>query len=187
MERKRANQQKYVYSSPWLKMREDSFTQDGIERMHNVIERSNSVVVFPITPTRRTVLLRHFRYPTQKYSTEVPMGGIDENETKEHAAKRELFEEVKLEATELEHIGTFNPVPGLTDQQVDVFVARVDDVSLNKASFELNEDDIKDLSLVRTDEIYEKVANGEITDGFTLGSLLFLKLYLDKQDQKPLS
>lgn len=178
-------QSKYIYSSPWLKLREDQFTQNGKKLTYSVVERSNSVVVFPITPSRKTVLLRHFRYPTQKYSTEVPMGGIDDGETKEQAARRELFEEVKIKATELEHIGTFNPVPGLTDQQVDVFVAKVDNASLDKASFELNEDDIEGLSLVKVDDVYKRVESGEITDGFTLSSLLFLKLYLDKQDQDP--
>ncbi|MCL4418348.1 MAG: NUDIX hydrolase [Actinobacteria bacterium] len=183
MERKRDIQRKYVYSSSWLKVREDSFIQDEAERMYNVIERSNSVVIFPITPSGRTVILRHFRYPTQEYSVEVPMGALDDGETIEQAARRELFEEVKISATELKHIGKFNPVPGLTDQQVDVFIARVNETSIDTASFELNEDDIEGLSIVNVNNVFERASSGEITDGFTLGSLLFLKLYLENQDQ----
>lgn len=176
-------QQKYVYSSSRLRVREDRYIKDGIERMYNVVERNNSVVIFPITPSRRTVLLKHFRYPTQKYSIEVPMGGVDKGENTEQAARRELFEEVKIVATELENIGRFNPVPGLTDQKVDIFIARVDELSLDKTSFELNEDDIEGISIVKVNEVYESVSKGEITDGFTLGSLLFLKLYLDGKNQ----
>ncbi len=183
MKRKINIQRNYVYSSRWLSVSEDHFTKEGVERMYNTVERSNSVVIFPRTPSkRRTILLRHFRYPTQEYSIKVPMGGINKGETIEQAARRELHEEVKITATELVHIGTFNPMPGLTDQQVDVFITKIDDTSLDKASCELDQDDIEGLSLVKIDEVYDKVAKGDITDGFTLVSLLFLKMYLDNQD-----
>lgn len=178
-------ERKIVYSSPWLRVREDHFVKDGKEQMYSVVERSNSVVVFPITPSGRTVSLRHFRHPTQNYSVEVPMGGVDDGETIEQAARRELLEEVEIPATELEHIGKFNPAPALTSQQVDVFIARVDESTLDNAKIGANEDDIEGFSIVNIIDIFESVSKGEITDGFTLGSLLFLKLHLENQDRQP--
>lgn len=178
-------QSEYAYSSPWLKVRKDIFDQDGAKGTYDIVERSNSVVIFPITPSGRTILLKQFRYPTQSYSTEVPMGGIDHGETSEEAAKRELAEEVKITATEIEHIGSFKAVPGLMNQEVDIFVAKVDEEVLYDASYKLNEDDIEGLEIVKTDDVFTKVANGEITDGFTLSSLIFLRLYLDKQKKDP--
>lgn len=180
MERKNV-ESKYVYNGSRLRVREDRYEAGGKKRIYEIVERSNSVVIFPITPTGKTILLNHFRYPTQQYSVEVTMGGIDEGETSIQAAERELYEETSLRARNLEHIGSFNPVPGLTPQEVDVYIARVDDMQLDQASLILNDDDIEKLTPVGLSEIFHKVRRGEITDGFTLGSLLLLKLYLEYQ------
>lgn len=181
MNRKKNIQEKYVYISPWLKVREDRFEQDKKMRIYNVIERSNSVAVIPLTPQKKTILLKHYRYPTKEYSYEIPLGGVDEEETMEQAAERELFEETKLDVKKLLHIGTFYPAPGLTEQHVDIFIAQVSDSFLKTVRFELNEDDIEGLSILTLDEVYKKVAQGDIKDGFTLSSLFFLKLHLENQ------
>lgn len=181
MNTKKNIREKYVYTSPWLKVREDQFEQDEKMRIYNVVERSNSVAVIPLTPQKKTILLKHYRYPIKEYSYEIPLGGVNEEENVEDAAKRELFEETKLDIKKLTHIGTFYPAPGLTDQHVDVFIVKVTDSSLEKAQFELNEDDIEGLSIVTLDELYKIIQKGEIKDGFTLSSLLLLKTYLESQ------
>ena len=173
----------YVYTSSRLKVREDKYTLDGTERVYDVVERSDSVVIIPITPTGRTVLLNHFRYPTQRLSVEVPMGGTNEGETSEQAAKRELCEETAIKANVLEHIGRFSPVPGLTAQKVDVYVAKVDDAKLDQASLESIEDDIEGLTTIEISDVYRKAGRGEITDGFTLSSLLLLRLYFENESK----
>jgi ADP-ribose pyrophosphatase len=174
--------QEYLYSSPWLKIREDRFLHNGSERVYDVVERSHSVVIIPITESNRTILIKHYRYPTQKYSLELPMGGINDSETKEQAARRELFEEVKISVKNLEHIGEFHPVPGLTNQEVDVYIAKVKDGDLDEAKFEFDEEDIEGLSFTSIDGLFKQVSAGEITDGFTLSSLFLLRLYLEKAD-----
>lgn len=104
------------------------------------------------------------------------MGGVDENETPEETARRELLEEANIVSTHLKCIGRYYAVPGLSPQKVSVFIAKIDIDELTAAAFNPTDaDEIREIMLADIDEINHMVVRGEITDGFTLVSLLYLR------------
>jgi 8-oxo-dGTP pyrophosphatase MutT (NUDIX family) len=160
-----------VYETPWLRLRDDAVLQHGKKSHYGVIERADSVVVIPQTPSGSTILLHQFRYPSQSYSWEFPMGAINDGETPEAAARRELLEETGLSPRKLHKVGQFLPVPGLMAQINTVFVAQVDETDLQSAQVPEGVDDIVGWKVVSAAELDKMLKQGKITDAFSLASL----------------
>lgn len=168
-----------VYQNPWLKVYEHKIKRRDREGVYAVVERENTVIVIPLSPSLRTVLLRQYRYPTDSDSWELPMGGVGSAERKEDAVKRELLEETGLDAAEYELIGEYHAVPGLTPQQVSVFVVRMSEEQMDASFTPEGMDEIQQVRIRSLSSVYDMVRQGQITDGFTLVGLLYLRLHLD--------
>lgn len=169
---------KSVYKNPWMEVWENTILRRGKPGIYGVVTRQDSVVIVPMSPAGRTVLLRQYRYPTSSDSWELPMGGIDTGETPLAAALRELREETGLEQPELQQIGQFHPVPGLTPQRVTVFLAKLPESAIAEMAPPAEADEIQ--SAVRCDftDALAMSADGRITDGFTLSALFMASLHL---------
>lgn len=81
--------------------------------------KADAVVVIPIHKSGKLVMTKEFRIPIQNYEYGFPAGLIDDEETIEGCAKRELFEETGLILTKINLISP--PVvssAGLSDESV---------------------------------------------------------------------
>jgi 8-oxo-dGTP pyrophosphatase MutT (NUDIX family) len=171
---------KLVYENKWMQVYEHQIERRGRPGIYGVVNREHSVIVIPLTVSGQTILLKQYRYPTDEDSWELPMGGINANESTVEAASRELLEETGLQSTPLEQIGSYYAVPGLTPQRVTVFVAQVSDSALLRMVPPTDTDDIQTAKIIHLSEVFQMVTSGIITDGFSLAGLLFLKLFLEK-------
>ena len=169
-----------VYENPWMQVYEHKILRRGREGIYGVVHREHSVIIIPLTPSRKTVLLKQYRYPTDGDSWELPMGGIGEAESEIEAAKRELCEETGLSSPPLVQIGSYYAVPGLTPQRVTVFVTDVTETDLLALAPPAESDDIQSGKVFALSEVYDMVSRGMITDGFTLVGLLYLRLFLEE-------
>lgn len=157
-------------------MREDIVIQNGKEQPYTVVERADSSTVIVLTETGRTILEKQFRHPLQSFSWELPMGGVESNESFPQAAIRELKEETNLKADELIKIGEHHVNPGLSPQLVSVFIAKVKDTTLNEVTLPKRHDDIVEYKILPIADVYAMVKNGNITDGFSISALALLQL-----------
>jgi len=67
------------------------------------------------------MLWRH-RFVPDRWGWELPGGLVDSDEEPADAAARELEEETGYEAARVEHVATFQPMPGMVDAEHFVFV-----------------------------------------------------------------
>jgi 8-oxo-dGTP pyrophosphatase MutT (NUDIX family) len=172
----RVTSKKTKYKSSRLKVVEYSILRDGRKGTYGVVERPHSVAVLVVSEAKQLLFLKQYRFPTEAYSWELPMGAIKKGEQPSEAAARELLEETGLRV-QLKRIGGFHPVPGLTPQKVDVFMGRVSNKVTDSVS-QLSEavDDIVERRFINRDQILDLIRNGEITDGFTLSTLALYEL-----------
>jgi 8-oxo-dGTP pyrophosphatase MutT (NUDIX family) len=88
-----------LYASPWVRVHKDRVrigTGDIEEFL--VVRRADFVVVVAELPDGGVVMVDQFRYGAQRWSLELPQGGLDPGETVQQAAVRELREETGWEA-----------------------------------------------------------------------------------------
>jgi 8-oxo-dGTP pyrophosphatase MutT (NUDIX family) len=114
-----------LYASPWITVREDRVIQpDGLIGTFGVVEMTPGVSILPLGEDGTVYLVRVFRYTLGRDSIETAAGGIEDGESPEETAHRELREELGIEAREIIPLGI---VDQLTENVVSpdhLFLAR---------------------------------------------------------------
>lgn len=123
--------------SRWLQLVNVTYDRAGQERTWQYCERTttsstkvDAVVVFAIVKKpgegAKVVVVKQFRPPVNKYTVELCAGLVDEGETVEEAALRELKEETGLQGKVLFTGGKQYMSPGLTNECVKTVFLEVD-------------------------------------------------------------
>lgn len=89
-----------------------------------IIEPTNWVNIIALTENDEVILVKQYRYGTQKITLEIPGGMIDEGENPEQAAKRELLEETGYKSTDWQLIGITDPNPAIQNNKCYIFLAK---------------------------------------------------------------
>jgi len=163
-----------VYRNPWFVVRKDVVTRpDGKPGAFHVIETKGAAVFIVALNARNEVLLvKLFRYPTERWSVEVP-GGNSEGQRPLAAAKRELEEETGWRARRWKKIGSFQSVNGLSSELSYVYLA----TSLERTGRDRQaEEGIVGAFFVPFARALRDVAEGRITDGKTVCALAYAAL-----------
>jgi ADP-ribose pyrophosphatase len=121
----------------------------------------------------RVVLIRQFRHAADGYIWEVPAGRLDSGEPPEVCAARELEEETGMRARRLERLTTIYTTPGFTDERIHLFLAD----GLDPGAEHREADEFMELHTRRWSEVLGMIEQGEIVDGKTLVSLLFVQTF----------
>jgi ADP-ribose pyrophosphatase len=130
----------------------------------------------PADPDPRVLLIRQFRHAADGFIWEVPAGRLDRGEEPEACARRELEEETGMVADSLERLTTMYTTPGFVDERIHLFLAR----GLRAGTQHREADEFMELHELRWSAVLEMVGRGEITDGKTLTSLLFVQCFIRK-------
>jgi ADP-ribose pyrophosphatase len=90
-----------------------------------VLEHPGAVIVLALDDQERVCLLRQYRHPAGRRFVELPAGLLDvHGEGPEPTARRELREEVGLEASEWVPLGSTYSSPGISSEVMHHFLAR---------------------------------------------------------------
>jgi len=163
-----------VYENPWIKIsHEEVITPKDTDGIYGVVHFKNTAIgVVPIDDEGNTWLVKQSRYALNQYTWEIPEGGCPEDEEPINAAKRELEEEVGLQAGHWEQLMTMHLSNSVTDEFCVVFVAR--DLFAGTQQLESTEDiEYKKLPLA---DAIDMVKSGEITDAISVAALLRIAL-----------
>jgi ADP-ribose pyrophosphatase len=108
-----------------LRIREDRVEHPGTGAEHPrvIIECPDWVNIIPVTPEGQLVLVRQFRFGTWSATLELPGGMVDEGESPEQAAVRELEEETGYRPKQVLDLGYVHPNPALQGNRCHSFLA----------------------------------------------------------------
>ena len=150
------------YKNPWISVREDQIIRpDGQDGIFGVVEMVAGVSVLPLDDEAFVYLTKEFHYAIEQDSIEVVSGAIDKNETALEAAKRELKEELGLEAKKWIDLGKIDPFTTVVKSPATMYLAK--DINFSTANPEGTEK--IDILKVKFDEAVRMVMNSEITHG----------------------
>ena len=130
-----------------------------------------SVAVLPAWKEGKIALIRQYRPSIDKWILEVPAGTIDEGESAEGAAAREMEEEAGLRPGRLEEVGRGYVSPGYSTEHLTLYIAW--DPVEGRAAAEVHEV-IEKRVIVSLEEALEMMRRGEIEDVKTILLLLAL-------------
>lgn len=166
-----------LYSGRIVNLDLDSvrFPNDSVGQLEMLRHPGASAVVPFLDPVGgadpRVLLIRQFRHAADGYIWEVPAGRLDRGEAPEACAARELEEETGMRPRRLERLTTIYTTPGFTDERIHLFLAE----GLEPGAEHREDDEFMELHTLRWSEIMAMVERGEIVDGKTLVSLLFVQ------------
>lgn len=130
------------------------------------------VVIAPILPDGRYILLKNYRCNVRSWSLEFPRGGKDPKTSLLTVLKREVSEEVGARILEdPKKLGEIFPDSGFLASKVEIYSAKVE--IMGPAIHEATEA-IKSFVFVTKAELGEMIASGKIKDGYTISAVTFL-------------
>ena len=144
-------------------------------RAWTIVHRKPAVVVAPMTPDGKIILIRQERIPIGQAIWEMPSGQIDDHDAGKDKIKatavREVREETGYELApngELISLGYFFSSPGFTDERGYFFLARPVQPCAEGPDREEGES-ILDCRGFNSEEIGRMIGDNEIRDANTLG------------------
>jgi 8-oxo-dGTP pyrophosphatase MutT (NUDIX family) len=114
-----------IYDSPWVWLGQvDVEPPEGERYPHHVVRLRPAAMLALVDDQDRVLLAWRHRFVPDKWGFEIPGGLVDDGEQPIDAARRELEEEAGYQAGRVEHLVTFQPMPGTVDSEHAVFVGR---------------------------------------------------------------
>ncbi|GMM97910.1 NUDIX hydrolase [Microbacterium sp. MTN4-12] len=114
-----------VYEGRVWDVRSDTFRYGGGEIVRQYVDHPGAAAVVAVDDEGRVLLIQQYRHPIRRRDWEIPAGLLDvEGEEPLETARRELAEEVDLEAERWESLVSIFTTPGGNDEVVHLFLAR---------------------------------------------------------------
>ncbi len=158
-----------IYQGAILSLRKDEIRMpNGRLTSREIVDHSDSVCMVPLDEAGNVVLVRQYRKAVEATLLEVPAGGIEDGETPEAAAIRELQEEIGHTAGKLRRLSSFHLAPGWCNEYMYAYLA----TQLRPSRLEQDYDEIVETHRVPLQDTLQLIAQGAIRDAKSIASLL---------------
>jgi ADP-ribose pyrophosphatase len=170
---------KTIYTGPVFGIRRDELVEPGgVRTTREMITHSGSVVVVPVLPDGRVLLIRQYRHAARQFLWELVAGRMDEGESPRKAAARELMEETGYRAKRLQIFLDFFPSPGFLEEKMFILLAE----GLTEGIAQPEEDEKIESRAYARQELEQMIQKRIIRDGKTIAGLLYYFRFLSEKD-----
>ncbi|MBV8749567.1 MAG: NUDIX hydrolase [Candidatus Eremiobacteraeota bacterium] len=142
-----------------------------------VRESRGFCIVFALTPDKHVLLVRQYKHGAGEVLVELPAGMIDEGESPEECAVRELVEETGYTGTAPELVRAFHTDPTNATGRFYLYLVR-DAVRTHEQQFDVTED--IDVETASMDEVRAMALDGRIAAGAQVAAALVALAYLGR-------
>jgi ADP-ribose pyrophosphatase len=163
------------YEDPYLILLRDAVIfPDGKPGLyHRVIARNDEPTGVAILARYRGdfVLLRHFRHPSRAWHLEIPRGAVGGDEDPAQMAQVEISEEIGGTIRSLHRLGLLHGASALMRHSVVLVYAELEAIGTPAIG-----EGIAEIVLVSPDELERMIADGAVTDAFTIAAAYHARL-----------
>ena len=154
--------------------RDEVIEPSGVRAIREVITHPGSVVVLPVLPDGRILMIQQYRHATRQYLWELVAGRIDSGETPKVAGARELIEETGYRAKRLRVFMEFFPTPGFLEEKMFLLLAE----GLTAGEAEPEEDEKIFSRAYNRKELEEMIRRGKLRDAKSIAGILYYFRFL---------
>src|SRR5437899_3412197 len=164
-----------IHEGPVFGIRRDEIIEpSGVRTVREMITHPGSVVVLPVLPDGRIVLIKQYRYAAKQYLWELVAGRIDAGETPKLAAARELIEETGFRAKRFRIFLDIFPTPGFLEERMFILLAE----GLTAGKAEPEEDEKIISRSYRRKELEQMIRRGKLRDANSIAGILYYFRFL---------
>jgi 8-oxo-dGTP pyrophosphatase MutT (NUDIX family) len=168
-----------LYDSRWVRLAlVDVEPPDGRRFEHHVVRLGRVAIAFVFDEDERVLTLWRYRFATDDWGYELLGGIVEGSENPKETARREVEEETGYRPTgEAQHLISFQPLPGMVDAPIDVFLFR----GAEKVGEPTDMEEAARIEWKPVDELLDLALRGELLGSGTLVPVL---LYLAMRDRR---
>jgi len=166
-----------IYEGPVFGLRRDEVIEpSGVRAVREVITHPGSVVVLPVLPDKKILLIQQYRHATRQNLWELVAGRIDRGETPKQAAARELIEETGYRAKRFRFFLEMFPTPGFLEEKMFLLLAE----GLTPGEAQPEEDEKIVSRAYNRNELEKMIRTGKLLDAKSIAGILFYLRFLAK-------
>ncbi len=113
-----------IYQDPWVVLeRDDVIRPDGLAGSYSTVQIKQGVTVIALDKENVVHLTSEFHYAVGRTTLEGVSGGIEDGESPQTSAQRELLEELGIVAQQWTSLGTVDPFTSSIRSPVQLYLA----------------------------------------------------------------
>jgi len=171
---------KEVYKNKWICVQEDKVIHaNGKKGIFGIVNMKAGSTILAINDAGEVYLVEEYNYGIKQNSIYLISGGLEKKETPLATAKRELKEEVGLEAKKWINLGVINPFSTVINSPNYMFLA----LGIKKGKSHLDDEEILKVIKKPFYEVVEMVMENKITHGASCTAILKAYKYFKDQDK----
>ncbi len=162
-----------AYQGKIIKLRLDTYQMKETTRVFELVDHPGAVVIVPIDPKGRLLLIRQWRRAVGKIILELPAGTLEPDEAPLFSAQRELQEETGYKAGRLTKLSSFYSAPGFCNEQLHLFVAE----DLLPSRLAADDDEGIDVVPTYLPDAIQMIEDGTLADAKSIAGILHYQLW----------
>jgi 8-oxo-dGTP pyrophosphatase MutT (NUDIX family) len=160
-----------VYDNPWVRLVLVNIQPPNGQRFeHHVVRLQRVALAVVVDAQDRALMMWRHRFATDEWGWELPGGIVDVGEDGAGTAAREVEEETGWRPGPLEHLASFQPMPGMVDTPHEVYLAR----AAEQVGEPTDAEEAARIEWVPLARVLDLVSKGEILGSGSLVGLLYV-------------
>lgn len=144
---------------------------DGSFAIWDFVGHNGAAAAVGVMEDGRLLMVRQYRNALDRYTLEIPAGGLNPGEPTIDAAARELEEETGYKCGRIEKLITIRTTVAFCNEKIDIYLA----TDLKKTAQHLDDDEYVNAELFTVAELEKMIYDGTIEDSKTIAAILAYK------------
>jgi len=140
------------------------------------IGHKGAAAIVPVTKEGKILMVRQYRNALDRFTLEVPAGGLNSGEDMKTAAIRELEEETGFKTSDAKHLIDIYTTVAFCNEKIGIYYTE----ELTPSKQNLDEDEFVNVEEHSLDELVDLILTGEIQDSKTISAILAYKTKTNK-------